>query len=48
MISTSRKNHQKIMTGIGGTNMENTGIEYRERSPLVGPPRTDLPPPAAA
>jgi hypothetical protein len=35
-----------IMTGIGGTNMENTGIEYRERSPLVIPPRTDLPPPA--
>jgi hypothetical protein len=37
-----------IMTGIGGTNMENTGIEYRERSPLVIPPRSDLPPPAAA
>jgi len=37
-----------IMTGIGGTNMENTGIEYRERSPLVIPPRPDLPPPAAA
>src|SRR3954463_5190371 len=39
---------KQIMTGIGGTNMENTGIEYRERSPLVIPPRTDLPPPAAA
>jgi hypothetical protein len=37
-----------IMTGIGGTNMENAGIEYRERSPLVIPPRTELPPPAAA
>ncbi len=35
-----------IMAGIGGTNMENTGIEYRERSPLVVPPRIDLPPPA--
>ena len=34
-----------IMTGIGGTNMENRGIEYRERSPLVVPPRLDLPPP---
>jgi hypothetical protein len=37
-----------IMTGIGGTNMENRGIEYRERSPLVVPPKLDLPPPAAA
>jgi hypothetical protein len=39
---------KQIMTGIGGTNMENTGIEYRERSPLVIPPRNDLQPPAAA
>src|SRR6195952_557086 len=39
---------KQIMTGLGGTNMENTGIEYRERSPLVIPPRNDLPPPAAA
>ena len=37
-----------IMAGIGGTNMENRGIEYRERSPLVVPPKLDLPPPAAA
>jgi hypothetical protein len=37
-----------IMTGIGGTNMENRGIAYRERSPLVVPPKLDLPPPAAA
>src|SRR5713101_6979041 len=35
-----------IMAGIGGTNMENKGIEYRERSPLVVPPKIDLPPPA--
>src|SRR3954447_4459732 len=35
-----------IMRGIGGTNMENRGIEYRERSPLVVPPKIDLPPPA--
>jgi hypothetical protein len=34
-----------VMAGIGGTNMENRGIEYRERSPLVVPPRLDLPPP---
>jgi type IV secretory pathway VirB10-like protein len=39
---------KQIMTGIGGTNMENTGIDYRERSPLVVPPKIDLPPPAAA
>lgn len=37
-----------IMSGLGATNMENRGIEYRERSPLVVPPRLDLPPPAAA
>jgi hypothetical protein len=36
-----------IMKGIGGTNMENQGIDYRERSPLVVPPRIDLPPPAS-
>ena len=37
-----------IMHGIGGTNMENRGIDYRERSPLVVPPKLDLPPPASA
>src|SRR5260221_8011164 len=37
-----------IMAGIGGTNMENRGIDYRERSPLVVPPKIDLPPPAEA
>jgi hypothetical protein len=37
-----------IMAGIGGTNMENRGIDYRERSPLVVPPKLDLPPPAEA
>jgi hypothetical protein len=36
------------MAGIGGTNMENRGIDYRERSPLVVPPKLDLPPPASA
>ena len=34
-----------IMTGLGGTNMENQGIDYRERSPLVVPPKITLPPP---
>ena len=37
-----------IMKGLGGTNMDNTGIDYRERSPLVVPPKLDLPPPASA
>ena len=39
---------ENIMAGIGGTNMDNRGIEYRERSPLVVPPKLNLPPPAAA
>jgi outer membrane biosynthesis protein TonB len=34
-----------LMAGIGGTNMENRGIDYRERSPLVVPPKLNLPPP---
>jgi hypothetical protein len=33
---------------IRGTNMDNRGIDYRERSPLVVPPNLDLPPPATA
>ncbi|HXN67558.1 MAG TPA: hypothetical protein VN926_07875 [Bradyrhizobium sp.] len=37
-----------IMAGIGGTNMDNRGIDYRERSPLVVPPKLDLPPPEPA
>ena len=37
-----------IMSGIGATNMENKGIDYRERSPLVVPPKLDLPPPVNA
>src|ERR1700676_5198757 len=36
-----------IMAGIGGTNMDNRGIDYRERSRLLGPPELALPPPAA-
>ncbi len=39
---------ENLMAGLGGTNMDNRGIEYRERSPLVVPPRLDLPPPASA
>jgi len=37
-----------IMGGLGATNMENKGIDYRERSPLVVPPKLDLPAPASA
>ena len=37
-----------VIKGMGGTNMDNTGIDYRERSPLVVPPKLDLPPPVAA
>ena len=36
-----------VIKGLGGTNMDNTGIDYRERSPLVVPPKLDLPPPQA-
>jgi len=36
-----------LMAGIGATNMENRGIDYRERSPLVVPPNLNLPPPAS-
>ncbi|MBH5398565.1 hypothetical protein HZZ13_12300 [Bradyrhizobium sp. CNPSo 4010] len=36
-----------LMTGLGAKSMEKPGIEYRERSPLVVPPKLDLPPPAA-
>ena len=38
---------KQIMTGLGGTNMENQGIDYRERSPLVVPPKITLPTPDA-
>jgi hypothetical protein len=37
-----------LMSGIGATNMNNRGIDYRERSPLVVPPSLTLPPPENA
>jgi hypothetical protein len=37
-----------LMSGLGAKSMEKPGIEYRERSPLVVPPKLDLPPPAAS
>ena len=36
-----------MMKGMGATNKDNAGIDYRERSPLVVPPKLDLPPPAS-
>lgn len=44
-LSFDQKFMKSIIEGIGGTNMDNRGIEYRERSPLVVPPKLDLPPP---
>lgn len=38
----------KLMKGLGATDGSDSGIEYRERSPLVVPPRLDLPPPEQA
>lgn len=39
---------KNIMGGIGATNGTEAGIDYRERSPLVIPPKIDLPPPQSA
>lgn len=39
---------ESVMKGMGATNMDNSSIDYRERSPLVVPPKLDLPPPASA
>ena len=38
---------KNLMSGLGATSMENKGIDYRERSPLVVPPKLDLPPPVS-
>ena len=37
-----------LMSGLGAKRMVKPGIEYRERSPLVVPPKLDLPPPASS
>jgi hypothetical protein len=37
-----------LMSGLGAKSMQKPGIDYRERSPLVVPPKLDLPPPAEA
>jgi hypothetical protein len=39
---------KNLMGSIGATNMDNRGIDYRERSPLVIPPKVELPPPVSA
>jgi hypothetical protein len=38
---------ENIMKGMGATNMDNSDINYRERSPLVVPPKIDLPLPTS-
>ncbi|QPF90963.1 hypothetical protein [Bradyrhizobium commune] len=47
-MSFEEKIIDNLMSGIGAKSMEKKGIEYRERSPLVVPPKLDLPPPAGA
>ncbi|HEY0218680.1 MAG TPA: hypothetical protein VGC26_02770 [Afipia sp.] len=37
---------RNLIKGISGEGMDNSKIEYRERSPLVVPPKLSLPPPA--
>ncbi|HEY0234063.1 MAG TPA: hypothetical protein VGC86_03260 [Afipia sp.] len=37
---------QNLMKGLSGDGMDGSSIEYRERSPLVVPPKLSLPPPA--
>lgn len=39
---------KNIMGGIGAVGPNDRGIDYRERSPLVIPPKIDLPPPQSA
>lgn len=45
-LSIEQKLIDKVMSGIQGRSMSNSGIDYRERSPLVIPPSLSLPPPA--
>ena len=46
--SITEKITDSFKNAIRGTNMDNRGIDYRERSPLVVPPKLDLPPPATS
>ena len=46
--SLSEKFVDSFQSTIRGTTMDNRGIDYRERSPLVVPPSLDLPPPVPA
>lgn len=38
---------RNLIKGISGEGMDNSKIEYRERSPLVVPPKLNLPPPTS-
>jgi len=44
-LSFEQKIIRNIMSGIGAVSGHEKGIDYRERSPLVVPPKLDLPPP---
>jgi hypothetical protein len=48
----NRSISEKFVDGVKGvfktTNMDTKGIDYRERSPLVVPPKIELPPPRSA
>jgi hypothetical protein len=46
--SFSEKFVDNFKATIRGATMDNRGIDYRERSPLVVPPSLDLPPPTSA
>jgi type IV secretory pathway VirB10-like protein len=47
-LSFEQKIIRNIMHGIGAVDGTEKGIDYRERSPLVVPPKIDLPPPESA
>ncbi|MBX9711077.1 MAG: hypothetical protein K2X60_08590 [Xanthobacteraceae bacterium] len=38
---------KNLIKGLGGQSMDDSSINYRERSPLVVPSKTDLPPPVS-
>ena len=40
-----RKIMDNLMSGLGAKRIEDGGIDYRERSPLVVPSKIELPPP---
>ena len=47
-LSFEQKIIRNLMHGIGAVDGTEKGIDYKERSPLVVPPKIDLPPPEQA